>query len=206
MDAGRSDSTYKAPLLLIPVRLERRKRALRGFQLLLHEDEIQFNPTLIHMLRQDFHMSIPEIEAGLPVDGSGVDVAGILRAVEDRVKDIRGWEVSDELVLSTLSFTKYLMWKDLTDRTEALKREPCRPPPDRHALSTPTRRANRSFAARDRPDHRTGADLHAAFGGIRRRRPRWSRPLAARTSSCSARRDRQEPDDRQHDLDLPRAR
>jgi hypothetical protein len=102
--AGR-DSTYKAPLLLIPVRLER-KSVRSGFQLLLHEDEIRFNPTLLHMLRQDFHMAIPEIEAGLPSDGSGVDVAKILRAIKDRVKDIRGWEVTDELVLSTVSFTK----------------------------------------------------------------------------------------------------
>lgn len=126
------DSTYKAPLLLIPVRLER-KSVRSGFQLLLHEDEIRFNPTLLHMLRQDFHMAIPEIEAGLPVDGSGVDVAKILRAVKDRVKDIRGWEVTEELVLSTVSFTKYLMWKDLIDRTEALKRNDV----VRHLIDTP---------------------------------------------------------------------
>ena len=94
------DTAYKAPLLLIPVRLER-KSVRSGFQLFLHEDEIRFNPTLIHMLRHDFHMSIPEMETGLPTDGSGVDVAKILRAVEDRVKDIRGWEVNDELVLTT---------------------------------------------------------------------------------------------------------
>ncbi|WP_424362955.1 DUF3320 domain-containing protein [Methylocystis parvus] len=129
--AGR-DSTYKAPLLLIPVRLER-KSVRSGFQLLLHEDEIRFNPTLLHMLRQDFHMAIPEIETGLPVDGSGVDVAKILRAMKDRVKDVRGWEVTEELVLSTVSFTKYLMWKDLIDRTEELKRNDV----VRHLIDTP---------------------------------------------------------------------
>jgi Protein of unknown function (DUF4011)/REase_MTES_1575/AAA domain/Protein of unknown function (DUF3320) len=129
--AGR-DSTYKAPLLLIPVRLER-KSVRSGFQLFLHEDETRFNPTLLHMLRQDFHMVIPEIEAGLPSDGSGTDVAKILRAVQERVKDIRGWEVTDDLVLSTVSFTKYLMWKDLVDRTEALKRNDV----VRHLIETP---------------------------------------------------------------------
>ena len=131
LPAGR-DSPYKAPLLLIPVRLER-KSVRSGFQLLLHEDEIRFNPTLLHLLRQDFHMSMPEIEAGLPADGSGVDVAKILRTIKERVKDIRGWEVTEELVLSTVSFTKYLMWKDLVDRTDVLKRNDV----VRHLIDTP---------------------------------------------------------------------
>ncbi|MEI6572569.1 MAG: DUF3320 domain-containing protein [Alphaproteobacteria bacterium] len=126
------DNPYKAPLILIPVRLERRS-VRSGFELLLHEDEIRFNPTLLLMLRQDFHMSIPEIDAGLPLDGSGIDVNRILRSVKDRIKDIRGWEVTDEVVLSTISFTKYLMWKDLVDRTDELKQNDV----VKHLIDTP---------------------------------------------------------------------
>ncbi len=36
------------------------------------------------------------------------------------MRDIPGFEVIDEMALSTFSFSKYLMWKDLTDRSADL--------------------------------------------------------------------------------------
>ena len=50
------------------------------------------------------------------------------------MKHIKGWEVTEQVVLATLSFTKYLMWKDLVDRTDLLKRNPV----VRHLIETPT--------------------------------------------------------------------
>ena len=47
---------YRAPLVLIPVQLER-KSVRSGFRLALHEDDIRFNPTLLQMLRRDFRAS-----------------------------------------------------------------------------------------------------------------------------------------------------
>src|SRR3546814_18950242 len=37
---------------------------------------------------------------------------------------MKGFEVVEEVVLSTFSFAKYLMWKDLSDRTAELKESP----------------------------------------------------------------------------------
>ncbi|MCP3475682.1 DUF4011 domain-containing protein [Bradyrhizobium sp. CCGUVB1N3] len=68
---------YRAPLILVPVQLER-KSVRSGFRLALHEDEARFNPTLLQMLKQDFDLSIPELEGELPQDAKGVDVAGII--------------------------------------------------------------------------------------------------------------------------------
>jgi hypothetical protein len=124
---------YRAPLLLVPVSLER-KSVRSGFQLKLHEDEVRFNPTLLQMLRQDFELSAPELDGELPRDGSGIDVTEVWRIVQRHVKNIKGWEVSEQVVLATLSFTKYLMWKDLVDRTNDLKRNPM----VRHLIDTPT--------------------------------------------------------------------
>jgi hypothetical protein len=124
---------YRAPLLLIPVQLER-KSVRSGFRLALHEDETRFNPTLLQLLKRDFGLSLPQLETDLPTDGSGVDVSDILKLVRQHVKDIKGFEVVDRVVLTTLSFTKYLMWKDLVDRTEVLKRNPV----VRHLIDTPT--------------------------------------------------------------------
>lgn len=124
---------YRAPLVLVPVQLER-KSVRSGFRLTLHEDETRFNPTLLQMLKQDFDLALPEFEGELPEDGAGIDVAEIWRSVRRHVKHIKGWEVTEQVVLATLSFTKYLMWKDLIDRTDILKLNPV----VRHLIDTPT--------------------------------------------------------------------
>jgi len=64
---------YKAPLLLVPVALYR--RTIRsGFYLVRHEDDPRVNPTLLQMLRQDFKLTMAELERELPVDDFGLDV------------------------------------------------------------------------------------------------------------------------------------
>jgi very-short-patch-repair endonuclease len=123
---------YKAPLILIPVSLHR-KSVRSGFTVCLHEDEPRFNPTLIEMLRQDFNLNLGVIDGDLPHDDAGLDVALIWKMVSHAVRDIKGWEVSDEVVLSTFSFAKYLMWVDLTQRTEQLRQSPV----VRHLIDTP---------------------------------------------------------------------
>jgi len=123
---------HRAPLLLVPVALQRAS-VRAGFRLALHDEEVRFNPTLLQMLRQDFKLAIPELEKGLPTDQSGIDVSQVLRIVRTHVKELRGWEVTSEVVLSTFSFTKFLMWRDLVERTELLKRNPI----VRHLIDTP---------------------------------------------------------------------
>ncbi|UPK06973.1 DUF3320 domain-containing protein [Bradyrhizobium sp. 170] len=124
---------YRAPLILVPVQLER-KSVRSGFRLALHEDEARFNPTLLQMLKQDFDLSMPEFDGELPQDASDIHVAGIWKTVRRHIKSIKGWEVTEQVTLATLSFTKYLMWKDLVDRTDLLKRNPV----VRHLIDTPT--------------------------------------------------------------------
>jgi very-short-patch-repair endonuclease len=124
---------YRAPLILLPVQLER-KSVRSGFKLALHEDEARFNPTLLQMLKQDFALVLPELSGDLPHDASGIDIREIWTSVRRHVKHIKGWEVTEQVVLATLSFTKYLMWKDLVDREETLKRNRV----VRHLIETPT--------------------------------------------------------------------
>ena len=54
---------YKAPLLLIPVKLERRT-VRSGFRLAAHDDDVRINPTLLEMLRQDFRLNMPDPRKG----------------------------------------------------------------------------------------------------------------------------------------------
>jgi len=113
----------KAPLILLPVTLDR-KSARSGFSIQAHDDEPRFNPTLVEMLRQDFQLELGVPQGDLPRDDSGLDIAGIWKRVRTAIKDIRGWEVSEDVVLSMFSFAKYLMWKDLAERTEDLRKSP----------------------------------------------------------------------------------
>lgn len=126
------DARVKAPLILLPVTLNR-KSARSGFTLQAHEDEPRFNPTLVEMLRQDFQLELGVPAGDLPRDDAGLDIAGIWTRVRAAVKDIRGWEVSEEVVLSMFSFAKYLMWKDLAERTDDLRQSPV----VAHLLDTP---------------------------------------------------------------------
>ncbi|OXC74478.1 DUF3320 domain-containing protein [Caballeronia sordidicola] len=128
----KDDKKYRAPLILVPVSLERRS-ARSGFSLKLHDDEPRFNPTLIEMLRQDFDLELGLRDTELPKDESGLDVAGIWNTVSHAIKDINGWEVVEDVVLASFSFAKYLMWRDLTERTEQLKQNSV----VRHLIDTP---------------------------------------------------------------------
>ncbi len=111
---------YKAPLILIPIEITR-KSVKSGFELKAHEDEPRFNPTLIEMLKKDFALELPDLENDLPMDEHGLDVDKILNSLRLKIKDIEGWEVEETVVISTFSFTKYLMWSDLCERVDSLK-------------------------------------------------------------------------------------
>lgn len=123
---------YSAPMILMPVRLDRASARSKPY-ILRHDDETVFNLTLLQMLRQDFGINLSELSGELPKDRSGVDVRSIWNHVRHKVKDVPGFEVVEEVFLSTFSFAKYLMWKDLTDRTETLKGTPF----VRHLIETP---------------------------------------------------------------------
>jgi very-short-patch-repair endonuclease len=117
------ERTYRAPLILLPVRLDR-KSAMSGVTISVHEDEPRFNLTLLELLRQDFELTIPGLDGELPQDSSGIDVAGIWRTVRAAVRDMVGFEVVTDVAIGTFSFAKYLMWKDLVDRADRLKDSP----------------------------------------------------------------------------------
>lgn len=117
--SSQAGDPYRAPLLLVPVKLVRASAA-SPFCLACHEDEVRFNATLIQMLKKDFGCDLSFLETDLPQDDSGIDVNKVFEKVRRVVRQIPGFEVIDETALSTFSFAKYLMWKDLTERLEQL--------------------------------------------------------------------------------------
>jgi very-short-patch-repair endonuclease len=114
-----ADSVHQAPIILVPVTLQRQS-VRSGFRLSRHDDETIINPTLLQMLRSNFELRIPGLDV-MPTDEKGVDVGKVLQAFRLAVREIPKWEVVEQAHLGIFSFTKYLMWKDLQDRTEQLK-------------------------------------------------------------------------------------
>lgn len=123
---------FRAPLILLPVTLQRQS-VRSGVKMLAHDDEPRFNTTLLEMLRKDFEIEIKGLDGDLPKDDSGVDVRLIWEKVRRAVVDAPGFEVVEDVVLSHFSFAKYLMWKDLVDRTDDLRRNAI----VRHLIDTP---------------------------------------------------------------------
>ncbi|TPW35383.1 DUF4011 domain-containing protein [Oecophyllibacter saccharovorans] len=112
--------SYRAPLILIPVQLNR-KSVSSEMKIKIRDDEARFNLTLLELLRQDFDLEIPDLDGDLPKDGDGIDVEAIWRKVREAIRDLSGFEVVTEVVLSNFSFSKYLMWKDLVEQSKSLK-------------------------------------------------------------------------------------
>ncbi|WP_395494538.1 DUF3320 domain-containing protein [Acetobacter sp. KSO5] len=115
------DKPFLAPLILIPVILER-PSIKSGFVLRAHPDESRINATLLEMLQADYDLRFPALEGQtLPEDESGLDVERILELFRVGLRAVPGWEVRDYVTLTTLSFAKFLMWKDLQERSDKLR-------------------------------------------------------------------------------------
>ena len=123
---------FRAPLILLPISLER-KSVKSGIRLAAGSDEARFNTTLLEMLRRDFALHISGLDDELPTDHAGINVPGIWRKMREAVRDAEGLEVRENVVLGHFSFAKYLMWKDLMERTDDLKKNKV----VRHLLENP---------------------------------------------------------------------
>ena len=111
---------FRAPLILLPVALERRS-VRGGVRIVANDDEPRFNTTLLEMLRSDFGLNLRQFENELPGDENGIDVSKVWDLIRRAVRDEPCLEVVEDVALAHFSFAKYLMWKDLTDRAGALR-------------------------------------------------------------------------------------
>lgn len=121
-ETSKSEKALLAPILLIPVEIER-KSIQHGFRLLRGADDTRVNTTLMERLRSDFGLTINGMDP-LPQDESGVDVAAILRRFREAVKEVDRWEVIDAAAIGFFSFAKFLMWRDLQERADDLMNSP----------------------------------------------------------------------------------
>ena len=119
--APKDEKQYRAPLLLMPVRLVR--KGVSDYRLTRFDEDTVVNATLLELLRSQYRVTVPDVDPP-PLDAHGVDVPKVLESFRAAVKDLPGWEVVRELALGQFSFGKFVMWKDLTGRLNALRQHP----------------------------------------------------------------------------------
>ena len=107
-----SAAERRAPLILIPVRLDR-SSVRESFKLRWTGDDIEANLSLEVKLKQDFGVRLPEMPAE-----EDLDVEDYLSRVEKAVARRERWAVEhDEVHLNFFSFSKLLIYKDLDAET-----------------------------------------------------------------------------------------
>ena len=131
-----SKQSYKAPLVLIPLILNR-KSIQSGYTLRANSDEAEFNLSLLEYLRKKHEISIPkELEKDLPMDTSGIDLDKIFNIFTKKIKGNPNWNVVEqESCISTFKFQKITMLKDLMDYDKQFKSHPLLKPLNNSAYS-----------------------------------------------------------------------
>jgi len=103
-----SDRERYAPLILVPVALDRQSATSR-FKILFAEDEITTNLSLQARLKDDFGVVLPEVP-----EVEELAPTAYYQAVARAVAGQSRWEVRpNDIVLWFFSFSKFLMYRDL---------------------------------------------------------------------------------------------
>jgi superfamily I DNA and/or RNA helicase len=101
----------KAPLVLIPVIIERRKVGM-SFSIHWDGNDILTNISLQAKLKEQ-DIELPEFS--MPANAE--DIKKYLKKVKKATKSMKGWKVHDEIQLGFFSFTKFVMYRDLDPAT-----------------------------------------------------------------------------------------
>ena len=111
-----SDQIMYAPLILVPVKLTI-ESLTSPYKLSLYDDEVVVNPTLVYKLNNDFGIVLPDF------DITNDDIETYFCKVESLVKN-QGWSIERCTNLTTLSFLKINMYKDLERNEDKLNENP----------------------------------------------------------------------------------
>lgn len=112
-----TNTPVDSPVVLVPVQLVR-GAADRPYGVRRTEDEILVNPALGLQLERDFKIVLPAIEE------DDVDVRKLLERVVGVVGDRPGWRVDNRAVMTTFSFHKEAIYRDLQDHEEQVAAHP----------------------------------------------------------------------------------
>jgi len=102
--------SFRAPLLLVPVEMER-SNARDRFRIRHSDEELAVNLSLSEKLRTEFAIKLPDWP-----EGDELIPEPYFQQVEDSISPCEGWSVEREtVVLGFFSFGKFLMYRDIDE-------------------------------------------------------------------------------------------
>lgn len=117
-ETEKSKKERYAPLIMIPITLVK-KLGDKGYVIRLRDDEPQINITLLEFLRQNYGIHIPGLDP-LPQDEFGIDIPLILKTIRQAIMNQPGWDVKDVAYIGLFSFSRFVMWNDIKNRSAEL--------------------------------------------------------------------------------------
>ena len=112
-----------APVLLIPIKVEARSRGGKGFAL-LRSGDIQVNLVLLHVLDSEhgIHLEADDLLKALQGDDEGeiYEPEPVYDVLRRAARELKGFAITDQLVVGNFAFQKTAMVKDLRECAEQL--------------------------------------------------------------------------------------
>ena len=112
-----SETERRAPLVLVPVKIDR-ENVRAGFRVEYDREDVEANTSFIAKARADFGMDVPALHIDVEEDDEELDVAAYFRKVSQSIEGMKQWSVdTSSVVLGFFSFSKFLMYRDLDAET-----------------------------------------------------------------------------------------
>ena len=119
-ETPKSTKARYAPLVLVPIEIVR-KSARIGYVIRLRDEEAQMNVTLLEKLKQDHRITVSGLDP-LPTDEAGTDLRKVFTIVRKAVMNQARWDVLESAYLGIFSFSQFVMWNDIRNRSGDLER------------------------------------------------------------------------------------
>jgi len=121
VESAVSDKTYEAPLVLIPVKINRsnldKKTYCYDYSISYQDEELFSNLSLKEKLSNDFDIILPPFDDKALASETGesglFDPEAYFQLVGEAISNLKGWRVLRKMVVGFFSFSKFLMYRDL---------------------------------------------------------------------------------------------
>lgn len=110
-ESENSQIFLKAPLLLVPISIER-ESSISPFCIRISDDDIIINPTFTFKLQNEYGVKLPELD-------NYENVENFLQDVESLISKLK-WTLSKECKIGIFSFLKINMYKDIKENADKI--------------------------------------------------------------------------------------
>ncbi|MCR4892530.1 MAG: DUF4011 domain-containing protein, partial [Lachnospiraceae bacterium] len=117
-ETEKSENARYAPIILLPVEMVR-KFGLQGYKIRLRDEDPILNVTIFEKLKQDFQIEVKGLDP-IPLDEHGVDLDLIFSTISKTTAHKKEWGILNAACLGIFSFSQFVMWNDLKNRSEDL--------------------------------------------------------------------------------------